>query len=73
MEVTRPPRGALSRTLNSLTPAQERRVQDILDALAEDVRKRRVMTFPYFKDYDRVRLVISDLAVGGGDEIFPKK
>ena len=54
LEVPRPPRGALGRTLNNLTAAEERRVEVVLQALSEDVQKRRVMTFPYFKDYDRV-------------------
>ena len=56
LEVPRPPCGALSRTLNSLTPAQERRVQDVLDTLSEVVRKKRIMTFQYFKDFDRVSI-----------------
>lgn len=29
---------------------------EVLCVIAEQVRKRRLMMYPYFKDYDRVRL-----------------
>ena len=39
---------------NILSAEEEQRCQDIIKDLAEKVRKRRLMVYPYFKDYDRV-------------------
>ncbi|CAH1794695.1 unnamed protein product [Owenia fusiformis] len=52
-EVSRPPRGALSRTLAPLTEAEEARLNQVLQTLSDQVRKRRLMMYQYFKDYDR--------------------
>ncbi|XP_070544504.1 uncharacterized protein [Ptychodera flava] len=52
-EVKRPPLGALSRYLNPLTDAEEARVAEVLLELSETVKKRRLMMYAYFKDYDR--------------------
>ena len=38
-----------------LSPEEEARVEEILRGLISKVRKRRVMVYPYFKDFDRVR------------------
>ncbi|XP_064617922.1 uncharacterized protein LOC135482031 [Liolophura sinensis] len=51
--VTRPLRGALTRTLKPLTESEEQRVLFILEGMADIVKKRRLMMYPYFKDYDR--------------------
>jgi len=53
VDVYRPPRGSLYRICNQLSAAEEREVQDILQDLANQVRKRRLMAYPYFKDFDR--------------------
>lgn len=39
---------------NLLSAAEENRVNEILNQIAETVRKRRLMVYPYFKDFDRV-------------------
>ncbi|KXJ27651.1 hypothetical protein AC249_AIPGENE16872 [Exaiptasia diaphana] len=49
----RPPVGALAKAPNLLSNAEEARVQEILKGLIDKVRKRRLMVYPYFKDYDR--------------------
>ena len=36
---------------------EEHSVQDILSRLAEQVRTRRLLTYPSFKDFDRVRAI----------------
>lgn len=40
---------------NVLSAEEEHRVNQILKEFAETVRKRRLMVYPYFKDFDRVR------------------
>ncbi|CAG2250812.1 unnamed protein product [Mytilus edulis] len=52
-EVVRPSRGALARTLKPLTDAEEARMNVVLSEMAEQVRRRRLMMYTYFKDYDR--------------------
>ena len=52
-EVVRPARGALARTLKPLTEAEEARIAVVLSEMAEQVRRRRLMMYTYFKDYDR--------------------
>lgn len=52
-EVIRPPRGALARTLKPLTDAEEARICVVLSEIAEQVQRRRLMMYTYFKDYDR--------------------
>ena len=42
---------------NLLSPAEEQRVTEILQDMADKVRKRRLMVYPYFKDFDRVSFV----------------
>ncbi|XP_053393487.1 uncharacterized protein LOC123564874 [Mercenaria mercenaria] len=51
--VVRPVKGALSRGLKPLTEAEERRIQEIISQISDNVRRRRLMMYPYFKDYDR--------------------
>ena len=44
--------------LNSLkTEVHERRLEEVLERLKTEVRTRRLMLYPYFRDYDRVRAV----------------
>lgn len=52
-DVYRPPMGALTKAPNLLSPAEENRVNEVLKEFAETVRKRRLMVYPYFKDFDR--------------------
>lgn len=40
---------------NLLSAQEENRVNEILRDITETVRKRRLMAYPYFKDFDRVR------------------
>lgn len=54
LDVYRPPCGALARSLNNLNDAEDQQVNHVLVALQDEVRKRRLMTFPTFKDFDRV-------------------
>jgi Ca2+-binding EF-hand superfamily protein len=49
----RPPRGALGRVVRQLTPKDEARLEAVLDHVRDNVSKRRLLLFPYFKDYDR--------------------
>ncbi|KAL4239473.1 hypothetical protein ACF0H5_000288 [Mactra antiquata] len=51
--VVRPVKGALSRGLHPLTAAEENRIQEIICQISDNVRRRRLMMYPYFKDYDR--------------------
>ncbi|XP_013383058.1 uncharacterized protein LOC106153608 [Lingula anatina] len=53
--VVRPPRGALSRTLKGMTPEEEERVVKVVNEIADQVAKRRLMMYQYFKDFDRGR------------------
>ena len=38
-----------------MSDEDERRVVEVVKRLAEEVRKRRILVYPYFKDFDRVR------------------
>jgi len=40
--------------LKTLTDQQEVRLLEILGKIAEQVQRRRLLMYPYFKDYDRV-------------------
>jgi Ca2+-binding EF-hand superfamily protein len=52
--VYRPLRGHLSRRLNVLASEEdERRVQEILARLKVEVSRRRLLLYPYFRDFDR--------------------
>ncbi|KAL5019414.1 hypothetical protein ScPMuIL_005136 [Solemya velum] len=51
--VVRPPRGVLSRGLKALENPEEQRINEILSEISDQVRRRRLMMYPYFKDYDR--------------------
>ncbi|KAK2184430.1 hypothetical protein NP493_266g02009 [Ridgeia piscesae] len=53
IDVVRPPAGALGRNLPIMTDEDERRVVEVVNRLAEEVRKRRILVYPYFKDFDR--------------------
>lgn len=52
-DVSRPPMGALAKAPNILSAQEEQRVNEVLQEFAETVRKRRLMVYPYFKDFDR--------------------
>lgn len=43
-------------TLKPLTEAEETRIAVVLSEIAEQVRRRRLMMYTYFKDYDRVNI-----------------
>ena len=47
---------------NLLSPEEEHRVNEVLKGFAETVRKRRLMAYPYFKDFDRVCILPFDLS-----------
>lgn len=53
VEVSRPPRGGLARYAQCLTEEEEGRVVNALRQMATDVRRRNLMVYPYFKDFDR--------------------
>nr|CAB3262790.1 uncharacterized protein LOC100183292 [Phallusia mammillata] len=48
-----PPSGSLTRSLTHLSGEEEQKLLEVLANLSEVVRKRRLMLYPYFKDYDR--------------------
>jgi len=52
-DVYRPPIGALAKMPNKLSEEDEQRANEILSNLREIVRKKRLMLYPYFKDFDR--------------------
>ena len=42
--------------LNSLgSEDEEGQVEEILERLKQEVKQRRLLLYPYFRDYDRVR------------------
>ncbi|THD24804.1 hypothetical protein D915_004430 [Fasciola hepatica] len=47
-----PSRGMLSRGLAKLDEDDEQRVSNLLDKIKSQVAKRRILTYPYFQDYD---------------------
>jgi len=53
MQVIRPPEGVLGRNLAELSGGEEQHICGILNTLGDQVRKRRLMMYQYFKDYDR--------------------
>jgi len=53
--VQRPARGTLSRGIKPLTDAEETRLMEVLNTIADKVVKDRIMMYQYFKDYDRSR------------------
>lgn len=56
-EMSRPPRGALARPFISseLSDKETTRAEELLREISDRVRKRRLMMYQYFKDYDRGR------------------
>ena len=41
--------------LNPLSsPVEERRLEEVLSNLRSEVKKRRLLMYPYYRDYDRV-------------------
>ncbi|CAB4016979.1 uncharacterized protein LOC110234356 [Paramuricea clavata] len=52
-QTLRPPVGALMKVPNTLSAHEERQVQEILERLASEVKRRRLMVYPFFKDFDR--------------------
>ncbi|KER31253.1 LOW QUALITY PROTEIN: hypothetical protein T265_13008 [Opisthorchis viverrini] len=62
-----PKTGELTRGVATLTTEEEQRVSRILDDLRAKVEKRRIMTYPYFRDYDLgtgVTRIVSDTQFG---------
>merc|ERR1711937_1006739 len=49
----RPPRGALGRVVRPLKHEDESRLDVVLNHIRENISQRRVLLYPYFKDYDR--------------------
>ena len=45
----------ISQSTQVLTEAEDQRVCEVLDEIADKVQKRRIMMYQYFKDFDRVR------------------
>jgi len=52
-DIYRPPVGYLAEVPNDLSESDEIRVAKILRDLQETVRRKRLMLYPYFKDFDR--------------------
>jgi len=52
VDVSRPPIGSLAKVPNNLGN-REGEVSRIIEELRETVRKKRIMLYPYFKDFDR--------------------
>ncbi|XP_075260146.1 uncharacterized protein LOC142351824 isoform X2 [Convolutriloba macropyga] len=52
-EVQRPLQGILQRQLNPLEDVDEGRLEVVMSELAHRVKDRRLMVFPFFKDFDR--------------------
>ncbi|GAA57475.1 folliculin [Clonorchis sinensis] len=62
-----PKTGELTRGVATLTTEEEQRVSRILDDLRAKVEKRRIMTCPYFRDYDLgtgITGIVSDTQFG---------
>lgn len=53
LDVVRPPEGALGRNLAALTAGEEERMLQVISELSDQVRRRRLMVYQYFKDFDR--------------------
>ncbi|VDP90274.1 unnamed protein product [Echinostoma caproni] len=47
-----PAPGMLSRGLAKLDEDEEQKVSEVLDKIRSQVEKRRILTFPYFRDFD---------------------
>ena len=48
--------------LNSLgSEDEEGQVEEILERLKQEVKQRRLLLYPYFRDYDRVRTRVCGL------------
>ncbi|CAH8628723.1 unnamed protein product [Heterobilharzia americana] len=50
--ISMPPTGALSKALCMLNPEEEDLVSKLLGRIKNEVREKRILTFPYFRDYD---------------------
>eukprot|EP00795_Rhopilema_esculentum_P008232 gene8232-14169_t len=53
--VYRPQVGELAKVPNTLSPAEEDSVMSVLTNLRDIVQKKRLMIYPYFKDFDRAK------------------
>ncbi|CAH8654694.1 unnamed protein product [Heterobilharzia americana] len=51
-QISMPPTGALSKALCMLNPEEEDLVSKLLGRIKNEVREKRILTFPYFRDYD---------------------
>ncbi|KAK4476031.1 hypothetical protein MN116_001261 [Schistosoma mekongi] len=51
-QIVMPPRGALSKQLCVLSQEDEDRVSKLIEEIKNQVREKRILTFPYFRDYD---------------------
>ncbi|KAH8865735.1 EF Hand type [Schistosoma japonicum] len=51
-QIIMPQRGALSKQLCVLSQEDEDRVSKLIEEIKNQVREKRILTFPYFRDYD---------------------
>ena len=56
--------------LRALNEEEEVRLHEILATISDNVRRRRLMMYPYFKDYDRVRDVKFNTSCDAGKLVF---
>ncbi|WAQ95285.1 hypothetical protein MAR_027975 [Mya arenaria] len=54
--------------LTPLTDQEEGRVMEILRTISDNVRRRRLMMYPYFKDYDRFGRILHFLSLNVAPE-----
>ena len=52
--------------LNALSSEEEHRLQEIISKLKEEVKKRRLLVYPFCRDYDRVGVGMAWVWVWGG-------
>ena len=50
--------------LNALSSEEEHRLQEIISKLKEEVKKRRLLVYPFCRDYDRVSVGWVSVGVG---------
>ena len=49
--------------LKPMSDAEESRLMEVLNTIADKVVKDRIMMYQYFKDYDRVNINISEIMI----------
>lgn len=57
-------------TLQLLSPKEEEKVNAVLHHMSETVRRRRLLVYPYFKDYDRVGCMCNKIILFKEIEFF---